>query len=143
MCTYARMCACTKLLQSYLTLCDPVEYSPPGSSVHEIFQARILEWVAMSFSLGVSRSRDQTRISYFSCCLLWQKGSVYYLGTWFPLIASYHSFITVFSAFTNNLLSTSQGITLHLVSKPMTFAFIVNAADLNSQYLHLYHLFST
>ena len=34
----------------YPTLCDPVDYSPPGSSVHGILQAIILEWVAMSFS---------------------------------------------------------------------------------------------
>ena len=37
--------------QSCLTLCDPMNCSPPGSSVHEIFQARILEWVAISFSM--------------------------------------------------------------------------------------------
>ena len=36
-----------KLLQSCLTLCDPVDCSPPGSSVHGILQARILKWVAM------------------------------------------------------------------------------------------------
>ena len=36
--------------QSYLTLCDPMDCSPPGSSVHGIFQARLLEWVAISFS---------------------------------------------------------------------------------------------
>ena len=36
--------------QSCLTLCDPMDYSPPGSSVHGIFQERILEWVAISFS---------------------------------------------------------------------------------------------
>ena len=35
--------------QSCLTLCDPVDYNPPGSSVHGIFQARILEWVAILF----------------------------------------------------------------------------------------------
>ena len=34
------------------TLCDPMDYSPPGSSVHEISQGRILEWVAVSFSRG-------------------------------------------------------------------------------------------
>ena len=39
-----------KLLQSCLTLCTPMAYSLPGSSVHRIFQARILEWVAISFS---------------------------------------------------------------------------------------------
>ena len=35
-------------------LCDPVDYSPPGSSIHGILQARILEWVAISFSRGSS-----------------------------------------------------------------------------------------
>jgi len=39
-----------KLLQSCPTLCDPMDSSPPGSSVHRILQARILEWVAISFS---------------------------------------------------------------------------------------------
>ena len=43
-----------------LTLCDPMAYSSPGSSVHEILQARILEWVTIPFS---RRSRDQTRVS--------------------------------------------------------------------------------
>ena len=43
-------CAYAKSLQSCLTLCDPVDCSPPGSSVHGILQARILEWVAISFS---------------------------------------------------------------------------------------------
>ena len=40
----------TKSLQSCLTLCDPVDSSPPGPSIHGILQARILEWVAISFS---------------------------------------------------------------------------------------------
>ena len=43
-----------KLLQSYWALCDPTDCSPPGSSVHGILQARILEWVAISFSRGSS-----------------------------------------------------------------------------------------
>ena len=45
------------------TLCNPVNCSPPGSSVHRILQARILEWVTISFSRGSSRPRDQTRVS--------------------------------------------------------------------------------
>ena len=44
--------------QSYLTLCDPMVCSLPGSSVHGIFQARVLEWVAISFSRGSSRPGD-------------------------------------------------------------------------------------
>jgi len=46
-----------------LTLYDPMDCSPPGSSVHEILQARILEWVALSPSRGSSQTRDQTQVS--------------------------------------------------------------------------------
>ena len=49
--------------QSCPTLCNPMDCSPPGSSVHEIFQARILEWVAISFSRESSHPRDRTRVS--------------------------------------------------------------------------------
>ena len=56
-----------KSLQSCLTLWDTRDNSPPGSSVHGIFQARILEWVAIPFSGGSSRPRDQTCISCVSC----------------------------------------------------------------------------
>ena len=54
---------CVTVTQSCLTLCDPVDCSPPGSSVHGVFQARVLEWVAIAFSRGSSRSRDQTQVS--------------------------------------------------------------------------------
>ena len=49
------MCVCVRTLvtQSYLTFCDPMDCSPPGSFVHGILQARILEWVATSFSLSM------------------------------------------------------------------------------------------
>ena len=46
--------------QSCLTLCDPMDCSLPGSSVYGILQARILEWIAIPFSRGSSRPRDQT-----------------------------------------------------------------------------------
>ena len=49
--------------QSCLTLCDPMDYSLPGFSIHGIFQARVLEWVAISFFRGSSRPRDQTWVS--------------------------------------------------------------------------------
>ena len=51
-------------LQSSL---QPVDCSPPGSSVYEILQARILEWVAVPSSRGSSQPRDQTHVSYISC----------------------------------------------------------------------------
>ena len=53
--------AAAKSLQSCPTLCDPMGCSPAGSSIHGIFQARILECVAISFSRGSYRPRDQTR----------------------------------------------------------------------------------
>ena len=55
-----KCCAVLKLLQLYPTLCDPMDRSLPGSSVHEIIQTRILEWVAISFSRGSSQPRDGT-----------------------------------------------------------------------------------
>ena len=62
------MCVCIcSGTQLCLTLCDPMNYSPPVSSVHGVFQARILEWVTISSSKGSSRSRDQTSVSCVSC----------------------------------------------------------------------------
>ena len=62
-----RACVCAKSLQTCLTLCNPMDCSPEGSSVHPISQARILEWVAMPSSRGLNP------------CLLgllhWQMGS--------------------------------------------------------------------
>ena len=46
-------CMCAQSLQSYPTLCDAMDCSPPGSSIHGILQARILEWVAMPSSRGI------------------------------------------------------------------------------------------
>ena len=56
---------CTEVLvrQSCPTLCNPMDCSPLGSSVHGILQARILEWVVIPFSMGSSQSRDQTQVS--------------------------------------------------------------------------------
>ena len=48
---------------THVWLCDPLQCSPPDSCVHRILQARILEWVAISFSRGSSWPRDQTRVS--------------------------------------------------------------------------------
>ena len=53
----------SEVAQSCLTLCDPMDCSLPGFSVHGIFQARVLEWVAISFSKGSSRLRDCTQVS--------------------------------------------------------------------------------
>ena len=63
------VCACmhAKLLQSCLTLCDPMNCNSPGFSVHGIFQASILESVSMPSFRGSSRPRDQTHSSCVSC----------------------------------------------------------------------------
>ena len=57
--------------QSCLTLWDPMDYSPPGSSVHGILQERILEQVAMSSSRGSSQPRDRSCGSRVSCISTW------------------------------------------------------------------------
>ena len=57
---YSRACRCAYLC---LTLCDPMDCSQPGSSVHGVVLARILEWVAILFSRGSSQPQDQTQVS--------------------------------------------------------------------------------
>ena len=75
------------ITQSYPILCNPMDCSPPGSSVHGILQARILERIAIPFSRGSFQPRDQTQISHFAggfftdqaireavlCLMLWEK----------------------------------------------------------------------
>ena len=59
--------AAAKSLQSCPTLCDTMESSPPGSPVHRILQARILEWVATFFSENLAKFVLSAVLSYFSC----------------------------------------------------------------------------
>ena len=63
----------SEVAQSCPALCNPMDYSLPGSSVHGIFQARVLEQVAISFSKGSSQPRDQTRVSRIvgRCFTVW------------------------------------------------------------------------
>ena len=58
---------CAESLQSCMTLCNPMDCSPLGSSVHGILQARTLQLVAISSSTGSSQPRDRTQVSYVSC----------------------------------------------------------------------------
>ena len=58
-----KSCEWVKVAQSCLTLCDPMDCSLPVSSVYGIFQARVLDWVVISFSRGSSQPRDQTQVS--------------------------------------------------------------------------------
>ena len=61
------MCVCILSSFSHVQLCNPIDCSPPGSPVHGILQARILEWIAMLSSRGSSQPRDLTEVSYVSC----------------------------------------------------------------------------
>ena len=67
------LCVCL-VAQSCPILCDPMDCSLPGSSVHEILQARILEWVAMIFSRGISLTQG-SNLQFFSL-LHWQVDSL-------------------------------------------------------------------
>ena len=58
---------CYLVATSCLTLCDPVDYTLPGPSVHGIFQARILEQAAISYPKRSSQPKDQIHFSGFSC----------------------------------------------------------------------------
>ena len=68
----------SEVTQSCLTLCDPMDCSLPGSSIHGIFQVSVLEWVAISFSKGSSQPRDLTQVSCIAnrCFTIWATSSV-------------------------------------------------------------------
>ena len=87
------------------TLCDPKDCSPPGSSVHRILQAWILEWVAMSSPRGSSQPRDQTQVSHIA-------------GRFFTVWATseahfQHYFFNIFSYLILVLLSFSLSLLLN------------------------------
>ena len=56
-------CVLMLVTQSFLTLCDPMDCSPPGFSLHRFLQSKVLEWVAIPFSRGSSQPQDWTQIS--------------------------------------------------------------------------------
>ena len=99
------VCVHAKSLLLCPTLCNSMDCSPPGSSFHEILQARILEWVAMCSSSGPSRLRIQTHISYVS-----------YISRWvFPTRATWEAqgwvYIPVFSLILGKVLTIMSDIT--------------------------------
>ena len=71
------MCSIAQSCPTFI--CDPMDCNPPGSSVHGILQARILRWVAISFSMGSSQPRDQMCISCVSCI---GRQVLYHRATW-------------------------------------------------------------
>ena len=79
---YIKELVSRSLLSHVLTLCDLVDSNPPGSSIHGIFQARILEQVATSYSRGSSQPRDQTCIGrqILYHCTSWEAPKVWGRG---------------------------------------------------------------
>ena len=88
-CLWPNLCMHT---QSCPTLCDPVDYSQPGSSVHGVFQARILEQVAISYFRASSWPRNQTRVLCISCVSCNGRWILYHCDTWEALATLVHLF---------------------------------------------------
>ena len=100
----------SEVAQSCPTLCDPMDCSLPGSSLHGILQARVLEWVTISFSRGSSQPRDRTLVScipgrHFN---LWATREVtsrqylilnYIIGVYHILASQYILYIYIFCIF--------------------------------------------
>ena len=75
-------CICDDACDIHVTLCNPMDYSLPGSSVHGILQARILEWLAIPFSRGSSQSRDWSQVfgiagRFFIVWATWEAKDIY------------------------------------------------------------------
>ena len=115
--SHLTVCVCVCVSQSYLTLCNPMDCSLPGSSTRGILQARILEWVAFPFFRRSSWPKDWTQVSctkgrFFT---IWATREAYHLtlskykynlfitrkkggsGFWSTLSRCYHKFILFFS----------------------------------------------
>jgi len=96
--------------QPCLALCSPMDCSPPGSSVHGILQARILEWVTIPFSRGSSQPRDQTHVS----CIA---------GGFFTVRATWEATSLSLRPYLIGLLILSQEISSSLCSKSILVFF--------------------
>ena len=90
--------ACGGVSQSCPTLCDPMDCSPPGSTVHGISQARVLDWAVVSFSRGSSWPRDQARVSrnVDRRFTIWASREVLYL---FPILHILTNTLSIFIFF--------------------------------------------
>ena len=95
----------SEVAQSCLTLHDPMDCSPPGSSIHGIFQARVLEWDAISFSARILR---EMQLKWFHCPTSSQREWAAFLGSWYPLTAIRSCFVGV-GQHSNDLLMNLLG----------------------------------
>ena len=83
-----------------------MDCSPPGSSVHGVLQARLLEWIVMPSSKGSSQPSDQTRVSYVS----WISGGFFTTNATWEALGRFHN---VLLSFIVSLISFIQGKTIH------------------------------
>ena len=129
---------CCLVTKSRLTLCDHTDYSLPDSSVHEISEARILEWVALSFSRESSQPRDQTRISWLAGGFFTTEPSV----TYNVLVSGAqhcfsHAYICIYfsSLFCYHFTSVQSLSCVRLLATPWTAACQASLSITNSQSL--------
>ena len=91
------VCICATVVWSLIharLFCDPMDYSLPVSSVHRTSQARVLEWVAISFSRGSSRTRDQTRVFCIGRQILYHRATLF-IPMWLYSPGCSHSLLSV------------------------------------------------
>ena len=124
----------SEVTQSCLTLCDPMDCSLPGFSVHGILQARILEWVTISFSRGSSRPRDRTWVSCIGgrCFNLWATREahvqfVFQIFVWGILILKKKFFIVYLKSKCNwaSYIFKQNLATLNYYSLPYLFTYVL------------------
>ena len=102
--------------QLCLTLCDPMDCSPPGSSVHEIFQARILEWVAISSSRGSSWPRNETHVSCIG-------RHIYHWTIWKASLSAYRVIVYDSPSYVSFFFSTREIESCRLWVESVTFFY--------------------
>ena len=127
-----------EVAQLCLILCDPMDCSLTGSSVHGIFQTRILEWVAISFSRGSSRPRDRTRVSCIvgSCFTVWATREV--VTKWILLVRYESSIKWIINKF--NMSHTFKSL---LVDYVIIYVYETNLCFISSILQFSFLLFHT
>ena len=88
--TTMEYCVHAQVLSRVWLFVTPWTVAPPGSSVHGIFQARILEWVAISSSRGSSQPRDRAHVSFSSCIGRW---ILYHWATWEDVVQKHNGIL--------------------------------------------------
>ena len=111
---------------SHVQLCDPMDHSLPRSSVHGIFQARVLEWVAISFSRVFSRPRDRTWVSHIIGRRILQEPVAMVLST--PPLPSGMQLLSVFwmGQEVAGLRSLGEGMTWQNAAVPLPLYLVSN-----------------